>query len=121
MNSKWNRLLLVGCILSVALCVLAWNTELILALHVITAPFFFLQLLLCRVTCRWWLRFIPEMPIVLLMLVAGFYLLRDSGWDRLAALVFGLVAIGPSVGCLLGWAVWGIPILRRRRKEKRQG
>ena len=121
MKNKWNRLLLAGCILSAVLCAVVWSLNIGLILYLSVVPFFCLQLLLCRVTRRCWLRAIPEVPVVVLLLMAGFYFFRDSGWDRLAALVFGLAAIAPTVGCLLGWGVWGVPILRRRRKEKRQG
>ena len=123
MKDRQNQLLLAGGILSAALCVTAWNMDIILAVHVVALPFFCVQLLLCRVSAqrRRWLRAIPAVPIVLWLLLAGFYFLRDSGCDRLAALVFALMAIAPGAGCLLGWAAWGIPILRRRRRKERQG
>ena len=121
MKNKWNCLLLAGCILSAVLCAAIWNLNEIYVLCLSAVPFFCLQLLLCRVTRIWWLRAIPEVPVAVLLLMAGFYFFRDSGWDRLGALVFGLAAIAPAVGCLLGWGVWGVPILRRRREEKHQG
>ena len=121
MRDKYNRLLLAGSILSALVCVAVWNIDVVFAWYLSVAPFFCLQLLLCRTTHRWWMRAIPEVPVAALLVMAGFYLLRDSGWDRLAALVLGLAAIGPAAGCLLGWAAWGMPILRRRKKEKRQG
>jgi len=121
MRDKFNCLLLAGCILSAVLCAVVWNIDLILVLYLTAVPFFCLQLLLCRVTRRQWLRALPAAPIGLLLIMAGVYFIRDSGWDRLAALVFGLAAIAPAVGCMLGWGVWAIPILRRRRRERAQG
>ena len=41
--------------------------------------------------------------------------MRDSGWDRLAALIFGLVSIAPAVGIVLAWVVW---FLSRRYANK---
>ena len=120
MKNKWNRLLLAACILSAVLCAAIWNLNEGYVLCLSAAPFFCLQLLLCRVTRKRWLRAIPELPVAVLLIIAGFYFFRDSGWDRLAALIFGLLAIAPAVGCLLGWGVWGIPILCRRRRERRQ-
>ena len=123
MKDKRNQILLAVGILSAALCVAAWNVDLIMAFHVTAIPFFCIQFLLCRVCAQRlrWLRALPVVPVAGLLLLAGFWFVRDSGWDRLAALVFALMAIAPGIGCALGWAVWGVPILHRRRREIKQG
>ena len=121
MKNRTNLILLSVFLLSVLVCIGSQYVDVTLILFLPAIPMFCLQWLLCRVSRRFWVRILPALPSVVLGLMALFYLLRDSGWDRLAALILGAAAIAPTVGCLLGWCAWGIPILRRRRKEKEQG
>jgi membrane protease YdiL (CAAX protease family) len=79
-----------------------------MVLFALAVPFFFLQLLLLRLTKKWPLRLLPVYPIILLLLAAGYYWLFTDGWDQLAALIFGLLAIGPAVGCGLAAAVYNL-------------
>ena len=43
--------------------------------------------------------------IVLLLLAAGYYWIFGTGWDALAALIFGMMSIAPAVGCVLAAGV----------------
>ena len=101
-----NRNLLLGFLLGIALCAGCCYVEKIeLVMVTSVVPFFFAQLLLLRKTKKLWLRLLPVYPIVLLLLAAGYYWFFGTGWDALAALIFGLLAIAPSVGCGLAVAV----------------
>ena len=91
----------LGCVLTGA--VWALNTGMVLFTAVI--PFFCLQLLLLRVTRRLLLRLIPVYPILALLYGAGYFAIFGKGWDALVALVFGLAAIAPAVGCVLALIV----------------
>ena len=106
MKNKLDLVLLGVFLVSLPLCVWAWFANIVLLLYITVVPFFCLQLLLCRVTGSLTARLVPALPILLALVGALYYLVRDSGWDRLAALIFGLAAIAPAVGILLGWLVW---------------
>ncbi len=98
-------------------CVVAWHVEISLLLYITVVPFFCAQLLLCRVTTSRAVRSAPVLPVLLALGMAGFYFIRDSGWDRLGALIFGLAAIAPAVGIALGWCVWWICRVLHKRKQ----
>ena len=98
-------------------CIIAWNAEILVLFYITAVPFFCGQLLLCRMTSRNWLRLLPALPVATLAGMALFYLVRDSGWDRLGALIFGLAAIAPAVGIALGWCVWWICRVRHKRRQ----
>lgn len=106
MKTKLDLVLLALFLLSLPLCVWAWFGNIVLLLYITVVPFFCLQLLLCRVTDCPTARLVPALPVLLTLVSTLYYLVRDSGWDRLAALIFGLAAIAPTVGILLGWLVW---------------
>ena len=108
MKEKTNVVLALGLTLSIIGCVVAWYDNPAWLLYLTVVPFFCIQLLLCRLSKRWQIRIIPVLPVALMGAIALFYLLRDSGWDRLAALIFGLAAIAPAVGLVLGWGIWSI-------------
>lgn len=112
MKTKLDLVLLALFLLSLPLCVWAWFGNIVLLLYITVVPFFCLQLLLCRVTDCPTARFVPALPVLLTLVSTLYYLVRDSGWDRLAALIFGLAAIAPTVGILLGWLVWWLMIRR---------
>lgn len=80
-------------------------------------PAFCIQLLLCRVTKHGWLRALPVLPVLGLLCIAGFYFVRDSGWDRLAALIFAIAAIAPAVGTAAGWLVWWLTGRKKRNSS----
>ncbi len=116
MKNKWNILLLTVYLISAPICVALSITNLgVFALVLPVLPAFCSQLLLCRVSGKTWVRCLPLVPVLLLLSIAMFYLVRDSGWDRLAALIFGLASIAPAVGNFLGWGVW---YLNERREQK---
>lgn len=115
MKHRTELFLALGMTLSAVGCVAAWYIEISLLLYLTVVPFFCAQLLLCRLTKRWWLRCQPLVPVAIALAMAAFYLIRDSGWDRLAALIFGLICIAPAVGIALGWCVW---LICRRREGK---
>lgn len=102
---------------SAVACVVLWHIEITWVFVLSAVPFFCVQLLLCRLCRRWWLRLQPILPVAILGGMALFYLIRDSGWDRLGALIFGLASIAPAVGIALGWCVWWICTVRHKRKE----
>ena len=114
MKQKVNLILAVLMAVSTAACVVLWEVEIVWAFVLSTVPFFCVQLLLCRLVPRWWVRILPVTPVALLIGAALYLLIRDSGWDRLGALIFGLAAIGPPVGVGLGWVTWLICKFRKR-------
>lgn len=117
MKHKTDLLLAFGMVLSVIACVVACYVEISWLLYITVIPFFCAQMLLCRLTGRWWIRMVPALPVVAVLTVAGVYLIRDSGWDRLGALIMGLVCIAPAVGIALGWLVWWIGRGLHKRKQ----
>lgn len=106
MKNKLDLVLLAGFMLSLPVCVWAWFSNMVLLLFITVVPFFCLQLLLCRLTGSLTARLVPVAPVLLSLAGALFYTVRDSGWDRLAALIFALASIAPAAGLLLGWLVW---------------
>lgn len=99
-------------------CIIAWNVEITVLLYITAVPFFCGQLLLCRTTSRKRLRLLPVLPVMALAGMAAFYLIRDSGWDRLAALILGLAAIAPAVGIGLGWGMWVFALWNKKRHKQ---
>ena len=106
MKRHSDLILLAVFLLSLPVCIWAWFWNIALLLYITAIPFFCLQLLLCRVSSRPAARLAPCLPVLLALAAALYYLVRDSGWDRLAALIFALAAIAPAVGIALGWLVW---------------
>ena len=115
MKQRIDLALAVVLSLSALGCVAMWHIEISALLYLTVVPFFCAQLLLCRLTGRWWSRMFPALPVAAVLLMAGYYLIRDSGWDRLAALILGCVCIAPAVGIVLAWVVW---FFTRRRADK---
>jgi len=113
-KDKSNLLLTMLMTVSAVACIVLWHIEILWVFVLSAVPFFCVQLLLCRLCGRWWLRLQPILPIAVLGGMALFYLVRDSGWDRLGALIFGLAAIAPTVGIALGWGVWWFFDYRKR-------
>ena len=117
MKHRLNLALLTVWLVSTAGCVWSWLAY--LDLPSFTLPFvpaFCSQLLLCRITKNHWLRALPVLPILFLLGIAGRYAIFGSGWDLLAALIFGLAAIAPTVGMGAGWLVWWL--IQRRSQPK---
>lgn len=115
-KNKWNILLLAVYLISAPVCAVLSITNLgILSLVLPVLPSFCSQLLLCRVSRRRWVQALPLLPVAALLAMAGFYLIRDSGWDRLAALIFGVAGIAPAVGVGLGWSIWYL--MQRKQQE----
>lgn len=102
---KINLTLAILLSLSTIVCVVAWFDNPAWLLYVTAVPFFCAQLLLCRLSGRWQIRIIPSLPVVIMAGVALFYQIRDSGWDRLAALIFGLACIAPALGIIVALCV----------------
>jgi len=118
MKNKWNILLLAVYLITAPICaVLSINYLGVVALVIPVVPAFCSQLLLCRVSGRTWVRCLPLVPVLILLSIAMFYLVRDSGWDRLAALLIGLASIAPAVGTGLGWGVWYLGKRMEQEKE----
>jgi len=117
MQQKSNLVLTLLMTVSAIGCVVAWYVEPSWLLYITVVPFFCAQLLLCRVTASWAARSAPVLPVILALGMAEFYFIRDSGWDRLGALILGLAAIAPAVGIALGWAVWWICRALHKRKQ----
>ena len=107
MKNRLNVILLILWLVTAAACVVNWLTFLDLPAFILpVVPAFCSQLLLCRLTQKGWVRALPVLPVPALLAVAGWYAIFGSGWDMLAALIFGLAAIAPAVGVILGWLVW---------------
>lgn len=117
MKKQIDLWLLLVFLLSLPVCVWAWFANIMLILFVTVVPFFCLQLLLCRVTVSRVARAVPVLPVLFTLMLSAFYFIRDSGWDRLGALIFGAAAIAPTVGIALGWAVWWICRVIQKRKQ----
>ena len=105
MKEKTNVILVLGLTLSTIGCVVAWYDNPAWLLYLTAVPFFCIQLLLCRLSKRWQIRIIPVLPVALMGAIALFYLLRDSGWDRLGAVIFGLACIAPILGIIVAVCV----------------
>ena len=114
MKHKTDLFLTLLMTVSAVACVVLWHIEILWVLVLSTVPFFCVQMLLCRLVRKWWIRLQPILPIAVLGAMALFYLVRDSGWDRLGALIFGLAAIGPTVGVALAWGMWWLFDYRKR-------
>ena len=107
MKNRLNVALLAIWLVSTVVCIANWMTFLDLPSFFLPfIPAFCSQLLLCRLTKNGWLRALPSLPVLALLGMAGFYFVRESGWDRLAALIFALYAIAPAVGVGIGWLTW---------------
>ena len=91
-----------------------------LALYVPVIPAFCLQLLLCRVSRRWYIRAIPSAAVAAAALACGIGMLRAEGWDALGYLILLLLGAAPAAGCMLGWTAWAIR-QRLRRKSTMEG
>ena len=105
MKHRGNLWLAVGMTLSAVCCVVAWFDTPGWLLYLPAVPFFCAQLLVCRLSKRWSIRLVPALPVVILAGMALFYLVRDSGWDRLGALIFGLACIAPTAGIVVALCV----------------
>ena len=114
MKRHLDLILLAVFLLSLPVCIWSWFGDITVLLYITVIPFFCLQLLLCRVTRSLSARLVPGLPVLLALASALYYLVRDSGWDRLAALIFAFASIAPTVGIALGWLVWW---LMHRRKQ----
>lgn len=130
MKNRANRTLLVVFLLSLAAYVLLLLTylEIIdftvpaalytplawLVLIVHAVPAFCLQFLLCRAAKRW-AAAVPAVLAVGAALVCGLGLCTATGWDALGWGVLLILCIAPVVGCALGWAVYGVQRLGKRR------
>lgn len=117
MKQRTDLLLAFTMTLSAIGCVVAWYIEPSWLLYITVMPFFCAQLLLCRVSTSRAARSAPVLPVLLALGMAAFYFIRDSGWDRLGALILGLVCIAPAVGIALGWLVWWIGRVHHKRKQ----
>lgn len=117
MPDRTNRILLCAVLLSLSLCILAWLFEIRLLLILPSLPFFCVQLLLCRVTRRGWLRAVPFLCVAVFGLTGAWICLSARGWDTLLGLLMLFASISPVAGCALGWAAYGLTYSRRRRKE----
>lgn len=82
-------------------------------------PSFCAQLLMCRLTRRWWLRLIPALPAALLLAAALFYFVRDDGWDRLAALIFAFAGAVSGTGIFFGWVAF-LPRWKHKKEKNEQ-
>lgn len=105
MKYKTEFILAVVMTLSAIGCVVAWYDNPAWLLYVTAVPFFCAQLLLCRLSKRWQIRIVPAVPVAILAGMALFYLVRDSGWDSLAALIFGLACIAPTLGIIVALCI----------------
>lgn len=115
MKDRVNQLLLGGFLLSLALCVWAWFSDIRLILLIPAFPFFCVQLLLLRMTRARFCLFFPIALDLLLAFFGAFLWLLGPGWDTLLGLILLCAAIAPAVGCLLGWLVYLLSVLHRRR------
>ncbi|MBQ3556787.1 MAG: hypothetical protein IJA11_03200 [Oscillospiraceae bacterium] len=118
MKNRLNIALLTIWFVGAVVCVVNWLTFINIPSFILPViPAFCIQLLLCRVTKNGWLRALPVLPVLGLLGIAGFYFVRDSGWDRLAALIFAIAAIAPAVGTAAGWLVWWLTGRKKRNSS----
>lgn len=116
MKNRLNITLLILWLVSTVACVVNWVTFLNLPSFILPViPAFCSQLLLCRLSRRWFVLALPWLPVLGLLGIAGWYAIFGSGWDMLAALIFGLAAIAPAVGAGIGWLVWWL--MQRNRQN----
>ena len=109
MKNRLNITLLALWLVSTIVCIWNWLSFADLPSFILPfIPSFCSQFLLCRTTKNGWLRAMPVLPVLGLLGIAAYYLVWGSGWDALAALLFGFAAIAPAVGVALGWGVWAL-------------
>ena len=119
MKHRWNIILFLLWLVSTVVCVVNWIEFLDLpGFFLPFVPAFCSQLLMCRVTRNGWLRALPALPVPVLLGIAAYYLIWGSGWDMLAAVIFGCAAIAPAVGVAAGWGVWALCLWRKKRQEQ---
>ncbi len=115
MKNRLNITLLVLWLAGSVVCVWNWLTFINIPSFILpVVPAFCVQLLMCRVTRSGWLRTLPALPVLASLGITGFYFVRNSGWDRLAALIFGIATIAAAVGVVLGWLVWWLMQRKKR-------
>ncbi len=109
MTKRTNSGLLIALAASVLGCVAVGFISFPMLLFATVVPFFCVQLLLLRVTKRWYLRALPAVPILICLGWAGYLWIFGVGWDTLGALILDLIAIAPAVGCVLALVVHRLP------------
>ena len=87
--------------------VAAYSLRTWLALRFAAVPAFCLQLLLCRQRRRR-ISALPALAIAGAALRSAYGLFSAPGWDTLGWLILLCLCIAPAVGCILGWAAYGI-------------
>ncbi len=117
MKNKTNKILLLLCIASFVLyvaLVLVWleivsigwdiptSTIAQWALYFPVVPFFLLQLLLCRVGKKKWIKALPLAIILGIVLACAISYIGESGWGALGWLIVLLLCVAPIVGCVVG-------------------
>ena len=74
------------------------------------------QLLLCFKVRRVWIRLLPALLCCVLILfflvIAGFF----SGFDSIGYVIFAIYAACMLVVCGLGWGIWAIAHMIRKKK-----
>lgn len=75
----------------------------ICAFYFPAVPFLFLQMLLCKVVQKKWVRFLPLLAVAIVAMVAAVGCATASGWDTLGYLILLLLCIGPALGCIIGF------------------
>ena len=91
----------------------------ICAFYFPAVPFLFLQMLLCKVVQKKWVRFLPLLAVAIVAMVAAVGCATASGWDTLGYLILLLLCIGPALGCIIGfvadrlWRKWDYAVSAR--------
>ncbi len=116
MQKKVNRILLIAFLISAAinLCFyLMWNgvipagaisdTAQLCAFSLPAVSCTFLQMLLCRISQKKWVRGIPLILIAIVAAASAIGWFSSSGWDGLAYMILLILCILPALGCIIGF------------------
>lgn len=116
MKKKVNSLLVTAFLISIAMsacCYLMWNgvipigsfsdTAQLCAFSMPAVSFTLLQMLLCRLSQRKWVRWIPLALIAIVAVVSAIGWSMSIGWDSLLYMVFLILSVPPALGCIIGF------------------
>ncbi len=93
-----------------------------LGVSFLAAPFFFLQLILCRKFSRKWVKGFPLFVLMAVILICITEYFCSSGWDSLGWMIILVLCIAPALGCVLAIftnLIWKYFTQRNPEAEKR--
>ena len=77
------------------------------------------QLLLCFKVKQIWIRLIPAVLFSAAAIVFFILMFVLEGWDAVGCLVLMILSAAALGACALGWGIWAIVAIIRKRKKKK--